>query len=364
MPSANVATKKRIRDYQLLGTLGHGGMGEVALAEHEGLQRRVAIKRFVHRSNDGDDEEMAKERFYREGRAMARLAHHNIVGVYDLFEWRKNVYMVLEYVDGFDLAAILADQACPVDVACLMALSVARALEAAHSVGIIHRDVKAANVMISRRGEIKLMDFGVARQDLLEPMTRTGLVVGTPRYVAPEVINGETADARSDIYGVGALLYLALSGQRLFDEAKQDNLFYLILAGKYRPIEKVARNVPRDVRRVVRKCLEREPKRRYRSAGHLAQALEAALQGRHTDDEARKRLKAFLKARGRLTDEEVQDSSDVSLIEDVGESEPLSRRWSWVAGALAATVALVVADVAWFGLLSRAFHVLAAGLGR
>ena len=340
-------------------------MGEVYLAEHEGLQRHVALKRFAFKETEGDDEDTARERFYREGQALARLNHQNVVCVHDLFEWRKQTYMVLEYVDGFDLSKLLSEGACPVDVACLLALGATRALEAAHAVGIVHRDVKASNVMLSRRGEVKLMDFGIARQDLLEPMTRTGLVVGTPRYVAPEVVKGGTADARSDVYGVGALLYFALSGQRLFSEAKQENLFHLILTGKYRPIGRVARHVPRDMRRIVRRCLDRIPARRYASASELASALEAFLIRHDLGSDNRARLVAFLKDRGHFSEAEADEWQVPSASSAEPEEMPAPSRSWWMlwAGASAAAVFLV-ADAVWFGLLGRALELLTSQLVR
>lgn len=339
-------------------------MGEVYLAEHGALQRHVAIKRFLFKETEGDDEETARERFYREGQALARLSHHNVVGVHDLFEWRKQTYMVLEYVDGFDLSKLLAEKACPVDVASLMALGATRALEAAHAVGIIHRDVKASNVMLSRRGEIKLMDFGIARQDLLEPMTRTGLVVGTPRYVAPEVVKGGTADARSDVYGVGALMYFALSGQRLFSEATQENLFHLILVGKYRSLGKVARHVPRELRRIVRRCLERDPARRYGSATELALALEGFLARNDSGVDPRGRLVAFLKERGHFSDAELEEWQIPSGSDSEAQAPPPASRSWWKLWAGATAGALLVVDAVWFGVLGKALEMLTDQLVR
>ena len=336
-------------------------MGEVLLAEHEGLQRPVALKRFVFSGSEGDDEETAKERFYREGRALARLNHHNIVGVYDLFEWRKNIYLAVEYVDGPDLSQLLGDQPCPVEVACLIALGAARGLEAAHKTGIIHRDVKASNVMVTRRGEVKLMDFGIARQDVLEPMTRTGIVVGTPRYLAPEVINGEVADARSDVYGVGTILYLALSGQRIFDDAKQENLFYLIAAGKYRPVD--ARHAPRELRRIVRRCLERDPARRFGSAAALSRALEAFIANQRLDQDERLAVATFVQAREAAAHAPPDDLSNVPATDAV--QRPATRRSpvnKWALVGVLGAAALAVIDAFWFGYLAEAVEAVPAWL--
>ena len=352
--------KKRIRDYSVVRVLGQGGMGEVLLAEHEGLRRPAALKRFVHRAGAGDDEEQAKERFRREGQALARLSHQNIAVVYDLFEWRKNAYIALEYVDGFDLAAVVARAGpCPWDVACIVALGVARGLEAAHEVGIIHRDVKPANVMVSRRGQVKLMDFGIAQQDMLESMTRTGLVVGTPRYLAPEIVNGEPADPRSDVYGVGTLLYYILTGERLFAEAKQENLFYLITAGKYRPLKSAVSGVPRDVRRLVERCLAADPAHRFASAADLARALESCVGFGLSAKERNERVVAFLEAQGPdaadLDREVDSDAAPVDL--DGAPRGRLIRGWVPVLVTAFGAVVLI-AVVTWLGLRGRIIDAL------
>lgn len=297
---------EKLRDYEVSRLLGKGGMGEVFLANHPLLERHVAVKRFVFAAGKGDDEGQAKERFFREGRALARLCHHNIVQVHDLFEYRRQACMVLEYVDGFDLAEILKEGKLPVDVSVIIALKVAEALEHAHFAGIVHRDVKASNVMMSRGGEVKLMDFGIAKQDALEPMTKTGLVVGTPMYVAPEVVAGGEADARADLYALGALLYACLSGRRLFEHATPDNLFVLILAGRFPRLGKVASHVPWRLRSIVHRLLHNKAAKRFGSAAELRQALEIFLAEQDVGAHHAERLVHFLQSRGKLTDQEVE----------------------------------------------------------
>ncbi|MCA9555517.1 MAG: serine/threonine protein kinase [Myxococcales bacterium] len=340
----------RIRDYVVTRLLGKGGMGEVFLADHPLLLRHVAIKRFVFAAGKGDDEDTAQQRFLREGQALARLTHHNIVQVHDLFEHKKQTFMVLEYVDGFDLSALLGQGALPVDVACIIALKVAEALEHAHFTGIVHRDVKASNVMMSRQGDVKLMDFGIAKQDLLDPMTRTGMVVGTPIYVAPEVLAGGDADARSDLYALGTLMYLMLSGRRPFEHANSENLFALILSGRYPRLGKVAKHVPWRLRSIVQRLMEKKPDKRFTSAAELRQTLEVFLAEEGVAAHHAERLVRFLESQGKLTQEEV-----TRWLEGPAEAAGITaaarptRRWGrW---AFAAVLLAGVGAAVWFGVL-------------
>lgn len=344
---------EKLRDYDVTRLIGKGGMGEVFLASHPLLERHVAIKRFVFAAGKGDDEEAAKERFFREGRALARLCHHNIVQVHDLFEYRKQTCMVLEYVDGFDLAALLSEGPLPVDVATIVALKVAEALEHAHFAGIVHRDVKASNVMMSRRGEVKLMDFGIAKQDVLEPMTRTGLVVGTPMYVAPEVVAGGDADARADLYALGALMYACLSGRRLFEHATPENLFHLILAGRFPKLGKVARHVPWRLRTIVHRLLATKPDKRFSSAAELRQTLEIFMAEQEASAHHAERLVRFLEDRGKLTDAEVErwleaPAKQVKAGLTQGAGRAVRPRWGWRLAFLLLLVAGTAGAVAWY----------------
>lgn len=297
-----VNVPKSIGPYEVVRLLGRGGMGEVFLARHDLLERHVAVKRLAPRE-DTSLEEM-EERFAREGRALATLQHQNIVAVHDLFVRRNTFYMVLEYVDGYNVAQLVEGGALPIDVAAIVATKVADALECAHRRGITHRDIKGSNAMVSRSGDVKLMDFGIARDEALDQVTSTGVVVGTPMYVAPEVIKGGDADARSDIYALGALLYHALSGRRLFEHANQDNLYALIAQGRFPRLSRVAPHVPWRLRRIVDRCLSKKPSARFQSAGELRAALEIFLASSNVWSNHEERLVGFLKARGHLTDEE------------------------------------------------------------
>lgn len=323
---------KKVGPYDVGAEIGRGGMGEVLRARHRLLERDVALKK-LHADHTQDPEEL-KERFLREGRALASLRHHNVVAVHDLFERRGELYMVMELVDGVDLATLLREGALPVDVVCIIGIEVAAALEAAHRMGIVHRDIKAGNVMMSRDGAIKLMDFGIARQAEIEGVTRTGLVMGTPRYLAPELLQGADADARSDVYGLGALLYHCISGRRLYEEATPENLFHLIHSGRYRPVRSVAPAAPRGLRRLIEVCLHRKPEKRLQSPSELRQGLEGLMSSQGGWANHAERIVGFLAARGRISTEEASqwvDASDLIMTSTFTRQSSPGRRF---AGAL------------------------------
>lgn len=337
MAAGSARAGKKIGSYVVEKVLGKGGMGEVYLASHELLERKVALKRLLA----PDDEKAAAhlgERFRREGRALAQLSHQGIVGVYDLFTWRGDFYMALELIDGMDLAELLKKGPLPVDVSALIALRVAEALEHAHFHDIVHRDVKPANVMVSKSGDVKLMDFGVARDDNLDSVTKTGMLVGTPAYLAPEVIKGEPAGEKNDIYALGATLYYMLSGRRMFAHATPENIYHLIATGSYPRLSSVARGVPRALRRIVGKCLEKNPKRRYASAAALRHDLERFLGTHCAWANGNERLVAFLAAAGHMSEEQARtiiDTVDFPITVEAELVYPWKRR---VAAAAALSV--------------------------
>ncbi len=274
---------------------------------HQLLGRRSALKRLKPDGPDDGDQALQdelQERFRREGQVLAQLHHSSICGVYDLFTWRGAHWMALEFVDGYDVRTLLKHGAIPVDVALLICRRVADGLDHAHRLGIIHRDIKPANVMVSRRGEVKLMDFGIARAEDGERLTKTGMVVGTPTYMAPELLKGDLADARSDVYGLGAMLYRCLTGRPIFKKASPEVLYKRIFDGGIRPIRQVAPDVPRHVAALIHRCLDVDPSRRYSSAWDVHGALDEALRrlGEHGSDEDR--LVGFLFKDGHLTEEE------------------------------------------------------------
>ncbi|MGF1510610.1 MAG: serine/threonine-protein kinase [Myxococcota bacterium] len=342
---AETTRLKTVGAYRIDSVVGRGGMGEVYKAYHELLDRPVALKRLP--PGEPQDRDEQRERFLREGRALARLHHQNIVAVYDLFERRGELFMAMEFVDGYDLAAILEKGALPMDVTCIVGIEVAAALEAAHHEGIVHRDVKAANVMVARDGAVRLMDFGIAKQAEDDGVTRTGLVMGTPRFLAPELLVGGEADARSDVYALGALLYHCLAGVRIYEDITMERLFHAIQGGRYKPLKDVAPQVPRALRKLIERCLHRRPERRVPNPSDLRQQLEAMLASMGGWANHRERMVGFLTARGRLTQEEAShwlDASGLVVTSTFTAVRPglvgrIARSgWVWTAAAVGAIV--------------------------
>jgi len=299
---SSIRMPRQIRSYQVSKLLGCGGMGEVFLANHDLLDRPVAIKRFALTSGPKKEEQQNRDRFLREGKALAKLHHNGIVGVHDLFEHRNELFMVLEYVDGYSLASLLDPGPLPIDITCIIGLQLAGTLEHAHGHGVIHRDIKASNVMLSRDGQVKLMDFGIARGEVLEKVTQTGLVVGTPMYLAPEVLAGSEPNPLSDVYGVGTLLYHCLSGRGLFSDNVDQNLYHRVQAGNFIPLKHATKEVPRQLLNLVNRCLALNPDKRFGSAPELRQELALFMSKQkifnHTE-----RLLTFIKRRESAVEE-------------------------------------------------------------
>jgi serine/threonine-protein kinase len=326
--------RKRIGPYRLLAELGTGGMGSVWHAVHEVLQREVAIKELLAKA--AKDRE-AIERFRREGMALAQLKHESIVGIHDLLISADKLYMVLEYVDGLVLVDLIKAGPLPWDVVAILGASLASALEHAHFHKVIHRDVKPGNIMLSKAGEVKLMDFGIARDQLLGDLTRTGLAVGTPSYMAPEILRGEKADALSDLYSLGVTLYECASGKRPFARADSQKTFAAIVSGKYEPLHRVAPALPRRFCRIVERCLRRDPRRRFQAAADLREAFERLLAERGAKSNHRARVVGFLASQKHISETEALTCIDAAeLLETAAANYGLARRRSWrVALALA-----------------------------
>lgn len=332
---------KNVGPYEILDTLGRGGMGEVYRARHVHLDRPAAMKRLVVPSDVALDEQAVwRERFLREGKALAKLNHADVVAVYDLIESRGELWLAMELVDGFNVAELAKGGALPIDVACMIGLGVARALEAAHRAGVLHRDIKPGNIIVSRTGVVKLMDFGVARDEALDTLTKTGGVVGTPSYMAPELIKGQEASARSDIYAVGALLYELLSGRRLFSHATADSIWGLVATGKFPRLGKVAPHVPWRLTLLVERCLKLDPKRRPVGASELRQRLEEFLLDHGAPADEQDRLVSWLCAVGKIVEAEALTIvTDPKMFVEVVPLRPRSQPWR-----TAAFLSLVVAS--------------------
>lgn len=248
--------------YKVTKLLGRGGMGAVYRAEEKDQGRVVAIKVFTP---SGIDADLFVERLRREGQMLAQMEHDNVVGIHDAFVLEDGVpYLVLEYIDGHDLAKRLdLDKKVIPTEALRIAIEVCAGLSAAHSLGIIHRDVKPANVLLGKNGDVKVSDFGISKgadENGVQntQLTLTGTTLGTVDYMSPEQADGGALDARSDIYSVGVLIYEMLTGLRP--------------RGAFDPLDKLG--FPKELSRLVMRCLQRDPDKRPASAANLSQSLK------------------------------------------------------------------------------------------
>ncbi|MCB9666917.1 MAG: serine/threonine protein kinase [Myxococcales bacterium] len=270
----------RIGNCRILTEIGSGGMAVVYKAVQEPLGRVVAVKAL--KPSIAVDSQFAK-RFEREAHFMASLQHENILHVYDFIKERGTMYIIMEYVEGIDLYDLLERAPrLPVEVAAIIALQVVRALDYAHFRGIIHRDIKPANVIISHRGEVKLMDFGIARDDTLADLTETGTGLGTPSYMSPEQILGDKLDFRSDIFSLGIVLYQMIIGRKPFVEDDTRTVMQKIRLDRYTSPRKLNTTVPRAMERILARCMEKLPANRYLSTQSLIDDLTEFLANRIT----------------------------------------------------------------------------------
>lgn len=268
--------EERIGHYRILSNLGTGGMGEVVLAHDDQLDRKVAIKRVRQ------DEVRAhqRERFRREARLAARLNHPNIVHVYDLLTESDADYLVLEYVEGTTLRAMVRRGPLSVDRAVELGLQIAKGLQEAHRHGIIHRDLKTENVLVTNEGQAKIADFGIAKRVTddgadEDSLTRTGAVLGTYRAMSPEQARGEPVDHRSDLFSLGVLLYEILTGHSPFEAENGLAMLDRIARHRQDPVRELNPDVPDRLSVLVDSLLEKEPFQRPRSAGEVVSVLES-----------------------------------------------------------------------------------------
>jgi serine/threonine-protein kinase len=265
-----------IAGYRIEERIGRGGMGVVYRAEHMNLRRRAAIKIIAP---DLAESEGFRERFTREARIAAALQHPNIVTVYDAGEVQGLLYLAMQYIEGFDLSAMLRREGRlrpyrAIDVC----RQVAAALDAAHAMGLIHRDVKPANVLIEGRTAF-LTDFGLTKRldGTHTELTRAGDVVGTIHYVAPEQIEGAQVSARSDVYSLGCLLYHCLSGQVPFARETDVAVIYAHLSEDPPKLTSVRPELAGGLDAVIAKALDKAPDRRFPSCGDLISAARAVI---------------------------------------------------------------------------------------
>ena len=264
--------------YVVLDMIGSGGMASVWRARDERLGRDVAVKS-LHRHVQVSVS--ARERFQREARVAASLTHENITQVYDYSaQGASEAFIAMELVEGQTLRAYAEKSGpLPCTAVALIGHEIARGLAYAHLKGVIHRDVKPENILISKTGAVKISDFGIAGVGDLARLTATGAAIGTPAYLSPEQVKGGTADPRSDQFSMGVILYELVTGRSPFAGESSSAVMYRIVEGNFTPPEAVAR-VDADLAGVIKKCLAREPRDRFASAEALADRLREMLQAR------------------------------------------------------------------------------------
>jgi Tol biopolymer transport system component len=341
---------KTVSHYRILEKLGGGGMGVVYKAEDTKLGRTIALKFLGGAVGPGlapaegrpkgrPYDLQALERFKREARAASALNHPNIITIYDIDEAEGVQFIAMEYVAGKTLDRLIARHGLRLNEVLKYAVQMAAALAKAHSAGIVHRDLKPTNVMVTDDGLVKVLDFGLAKLTeaaptgeaetvaTVQPTTEEGTIVGTVGYMSPEQAEGKPVDARSDIFSFGSVLYEMLTGQRAFQGETKASTIAAILREEPKPLSQVAQGLPREVERLVKRCLRKDREHRVQ----------------HMDD-----LKLAL--------EELREESDSGALVGAGlvparEGRPRGaplRRWVALAVAGALAVAAVGLSVAWF----------------
>jgi serine/threonine protein kinase len=318
--------------YRIDSLLGKGGMGEVYRGTDTRLGRSVAIK--ISRREFSD-------RFEREAKAISSLNHPHVCTLYDV----GPNYLVMEFVEGDTLAHFIKQGPLPLEAVLQYAIQIAGALSAAHANGVIHRDLKPGNIILTKTG-VKVLDFGLAKlgpskfsasgssetMTMTEPMTEPGSIVGTVQYMSPEQAEGKDTDERSDIFSFGAVLYEMLTGRRAFDGETKTAILAAILKDQPAPIQQFQPMAPRSLDRVVRKCLEKKPADRWHSAHDLTQTLELIDLGGPAGATAL-----------------VSAAASVSGTSGIQAAPQRSRRkWLWSAVAMAAVIALAIVGWDWW----------------
>ena len=280
----------RLGPYELVAPVGAGGMGEVYRAKDTRLDRTVAVKVLpAHLSASAE----SRQRFEREAKTISQLSHPHICALYDVGREGETEYLVMEYLEGETLADRLGKGALPIDQVLRYGIEIADALDKAHRQGIVHRDLKPGNVMVTKSG-VKLLDFGLAKvlapvssvtqftalPTQAVPVTREGSLLGTLQYMAPEQLEGKEADARTDVFAFGAVLYEMATGKKTFSGATQASLIGSILRDEPRAISEVAPLTPRALDRLVKVCLAKDPEGRWQTARDVGLQLGEIAQDR------------------------------------------------------------------------------------
>jgi len=265
---------KNLGRYQVTGTLGKGAMGLVYKGIDPAINRPVALKTIrLDFVNDPQEEAELKERLHREAQAAGKLSHPNIVTIYDVGSEGHLQYIAMEYLEGQTLEDLIKKKAkFNYRIIAQIIIQICAALEYAHGMGIVHRDIKPANIMILKDYRVKVMDYGIARIDS-SSMTKTGIAMGTPNYISPEQLRGQTTDHRADLFSMGVVMYEMLLGRRPFKGENITSLIYAILNHEPEKPSNVNPQIPLLFDRIVDKALKKDRNERYQDAKEIATAL-------------------------------------------------------------------------------------------
>ena len=259
--------------YKILEKLGVGGMGEVWLAEDTRLERQVALKFLPHHAAQ---EEAEKARFFQEAKAAARLKHQNIAQVYEIGEDDGQLFIVMEYVEEGSLRDYLEQakgRCLPLYQVIRWVLQVAEGLTEAHRQGVVHRDIKPDNLMLTNTGHLKITDFGLARLDTTTRLTASGAMLGTVNYMSPEQVTGREIDGRADLFSLGATFFELLTGHQPFEGDDASAIYYSILHEEPDPVFRYRRDTDQSLDLIISKLLQKNPDHRYQSAEEVVADL-------------------------------------------------------------------------------------------
>ncbi len=282
---------KKLQHYEIVAKLGEGGMGVVYKARDARLDRFVALKVLPPEKTADPDR---KRRFMQEARAASALNHPNIITIHDIGEAEGATFIAMECVEGRTLDQLIGPKGLNLDEVIKFALQIAGALAKAHAAGIVHRDLKPSNVMVTGDGLVKVLDFGLAKLSepaapvelavtrTLAPVTQEGVIAGTAAYMSPEQAEGKSVDARSDIFAFGALVYEMLTGRRAFQRGSQASTIAAVLLEQPEPVAGIMPDTPRDLEKIIARCLRKDPAQRFQGMADVQVALQELSEDFHS----------------------------------------------------------------------------------
>lgn len=265
-------TFTRIGRYRIARELGRGAMGVVYEAEDDSLQRKLAVKTMLL-SGDAQEQVEQEGRFRQEAKAAGRLNHPNIITIYELGREGDWLYIAMELVTGVELRDLMMQGGLPLHTAVNLAAQVASGLAAAHAQGVVHRDIKPSNIMVLPGNHAKIMDFGIARMQVSDVKTQAGVMLGSPKYMSPEQVQGQGVDHRSDIFSLGSVLYEMAAGVPPFQGSDLGTLLFDIVRAEPPPPSRRNPAIPQALDAVLAKAMRRDPGERYQTASQFADEL-------------------------------------------------------------------------------------------